>query len=193
MRNIMLAVVVVTAVTVVGCAGLQRAQDDYKVGASTPLVEGEISPHAAAVSLVEPLKPFIPAPLQPFAGIIVTALAGFGTWRRGRKLRKGQTVSGNPITGTLGAKVGIESIVQTLATIAAGIFQVGAGGSAWKRVWKTALVIIGTGTIGALSNATVAEFITSNPQIVTAFTAIASVIAGIEKKLQTVLPVKPIE
>lgn len=188
-------IIIALALTVglIGCAVAQQAVEDYNVGKSTPLVAGEISAIDAAEALIAPIKPFIPAPLQPFAGFLAIALGSFGSWRRGRRIRKGKGTTANPISGPLGARIGLEGIVQTAASIFAGVMQVGASGSGWKRAWKTALVVITTGTIGALTMPAVGEFIVANPQVAVIFTGIASAVAAIEKKLQTVIPIQPTE
>ena len=178
----------------IGCAAVQQGKADYDLGKDTPLAQDELSPRDAAQRIVEPLTPFLPAPLQPLAGIAVTLLAGIGTWQRGRKLRKGQVLSSNPVTGHWGAKLGLESVIQHGASLLQGLYEVGPEGSGIRRGWKT---LVST-SLALLSAALILPqaraFIMGHPDIVGLVTLLSSGFAGVEKELSKVLPVvKPPE
>ncbi len=171
----------------VGCAALKLVKSDYDTGKATPLAEGELSPVDAANGIVAPVIPFLPEPLKPVAGIAVVVLTAIGTWRRGRKIRQGQPTSANPITGNFGAKVGLEAIVQNIANISQGAFEVGPEGSGLRRAWKVLL----TGAVAAVSIPAVQEAIAQHPTQMGTALAVVAGLAALEKELSKVLPVKP--
>lgn len=183
----------IVALLVGGCAALKQAKVDYDVGKTAPLAENEISPRAAADALVEPIKPFLPTPLQPLAGVAVTILAAIGAWRRGRRIRLAQVTTTSPITGPVGNAVGLETVVQHATTIIRGATEVGPEGSGLRRGWKVLLALIAGAAAASTGIPAVREFIMSHPDAFGAFALIVSSLAGVEKEVSKVLPVKPSE
>ena len=117
------------------------------------------------------------------------ALALLGTFRRGRRIRKGLPTSVNPITGTLGAKIGVEAGIQGLSTLATGIFDVGAPGSGLKRGWKVLVAAAIPGLL--LMVPAVKDLIAQNAEVLAGYMGIVTaLVLGIEKELKRVLPVK---
>jgi hypothetical protein len=122
-----------------GCAFFRQAADDYKTGRDTPLAAGEISPgqKAAALTTTASAIPYV----NMATPVLMFGLPVLFTWLRGRRIRKENLPQNeNPITGRVGLKIGAEAIVQHLANVAAGMFEVGPNGSSLKRGWKTALL-----------------------------------------------------
>jgi len=136
-KNIFLLFAVVFLIT--GCAFFKQAAEDYKTGRDVPLAAGEISPaqKAAAISTTASAIPYV----NMAAPVLMVGLPFVFTWLRGRRIRKESLpVNANPITGAFGKSLGVEAVVQNLANVAAGMFEVGPNGSALKRGWKTALL-----------------------------------------------------
>lgn len=183
-----------------GCAFLEQAKQDYQLGANTPYAEGEITAQersrvlAGTVSAIPYVN--LSSPVVLLAGPYLFA------WLRGRRIRK-QTLPAhpNPITGAIGKNLGIESIVQHLANVAAGLFEVGPNGSELKRGWKGALLtavglvlapeaghIISTYLIPALQNNPpewLAQLFNGS-----ALMAVVGILAAAEKWLSKVQPVE---
>lgn len=181
--------VLVAALLVGGCAALKQAKTDYDVGKSAPIADGELSPRAAADALIEPIKPFLPTPLQPLAGVAVTVLAAIGAWRRGRRIRLNQPASSNPITGSWGARIGLETLVQHVGTAAQGLYEVGPENSGLRRIWK----VLVSAVLVILALPPVQTFALAHPGEVGGLMSALAVVAGLEKELSRVLPVKPPE
>ena len=174
-------------VTLVGCAAFQQAKADYDVGKVTPMAEGEVSPSQAAHSLIDPIKDFLPTPVQPVAGVAVILLTVLGTWNRGRRIRKQLVSTPNPITGFWGQKVGLEAVVQQIASVAHGLFEVGPENSGLRRAWKIAI----SGLLAVAVLPPVQTFATTHPALLTEFLAALAAIGGLEKELSKVLPTAP--
>lgn len=188
MRQI--AGVVAVVFLVAGCAALNQAREDYARGKETPLAPNEIAPEEAAHKIVDPVAPFIPEPFRnPVAAGALSLLTIVGTWQRGRRERKGQPVSVNPITGPWGNSLGLEFILQNVINVVRGASEVGAEGSGARRAWKVGLSLVGGATVASLGIPAVKEFITQNPQAFLEFGAIVAALAGVEKELSKVLPV----
>ena len=177
------------ALVCTGCAVFKQAKADYDTGKTTALAAGELSPRSAAEGLVEPIKPFLPTPLQPLAGFAVTALAIFGTWKRGKRIRLEQPVSTNPIVGSWGQKLGLESVVQNVVTATRGAFEVGPEGSGVRRAWKVGVSVILALVAGVLVIPGAQTVVLSHPEITGTLTLLTSLIAGLEKEFSKVLPV----
>lgn len=186
MRQFVLILATVFLLT--GCAATKAAVEDYKTGATVPLETGEISPRESVQPIVESISG-IPI-IGGYAPIIGALLAAIATWRRGRRIRKGKPTSENPITGWVGSKAGLETIVQSLANIVTGIFEVGKDGSWVKRAWKVGLsTVLSIGT-AAVTIPAVRDAIAGNPSIVIAVSGLAAVLGGLEKAFSSVLPVE---
>ena len=166
-------------VMVGGCAVLKQAKSDYSVGESTPVAVGETSPSDVATSIVQPVVPFIPVPLQPLAGIATLAVTAFLTWKRGRTIRLGKTPTLAPETNW------IAGTLTAVGDVFKGIYEVGPDGSALKRTWKTAISTV-IGLVGVAVTVPAAKaFILGHPDIVGLLTVVSSTLAGIEKELST--------
>lgn len=178
--------------TVAGCAWIQQAGKDVSVGKTAPLAEGEVSVGEAAHTLIDPIVPYLPEPVKPVAGVLVSLLALVGAWRRGRKIRLQQPASANPITGNWGKNIGVEKIVQVVTTAIRGATEVGPEGSGWRRAWKTILAG-GTAAIGlAATFPGFRELVTSNPTEFGTFVSLAALLGALEKEVSKVLPVKEV-
>ena len=123
---------------VTGCAAFRQAGSDKSLSDQTPLSAGETSPQERANKIAGAL-----ASLPYGAGVVAVPVAGwalgwFFSWRRGRKLRLQKGVfSEKPLTGEVGKTSGLEALVQHVADVRAGAFEVGPDGSGLKRMWKT--------------------------------------------------------
>lgn len=172
----------------VGCAAVQQAKEDYQVGVSAPVAEGEKTPEQAANELVAVIEQV------PYAGVaapfLYPVLVGFARYQRGRRIRLQQPASVNPIWGNWGQKVGLEGITQLFANVSTAALEVGPDGSGFKRGWKMAAIVSLTLGAGVLAIPAVKEFVIANPQIAAGFTLITGVLAGLEKELSKVLPVR---
>ena len=104
-----------------GCAAIKQGKADYEVGKSV-LAEAETSGIAEANKLIEPVLPYLPEPIKPFAGTIAGALGFIITWRAGRKVRKGQPATA-PFIGFAGQKIGAEFLLQQAVTVVVGVFH----------------------------------------------------------------------
>jgi len=188
----------IIALFMVGCASLKQAKSDAQIGYTAPLSQGEIAPldqakpiaATATGALVSALP--IAAPFSmPIQGAIASAVGLFFAWQRGRSIRKGQPVSSNPVTGFLGNTVGIEGLIQNLANIVTGAFHTGPNETPLGHAWQVFLsAALGIGT-SALAFPQVQQFVMANPGITAGVAGLASVFAGLQKSLGTVLPVNP--
>lgn len=122
-----------------GCAFFKQAASDYQLGRDTPLASGEVSPNQKTAVLAGTVSSI---PYVNLATPLISLGAPFlFAWLRGRRLRaENLPTNEKPVTGNLGLAVGAEAIVQHLANVAAGLFEVGPNGSALKRGWKTAVL-----------------------------------------------------
>jgi len=181
-----LAGLAVTVMFLGGCSLLK----DYQTGRDTPLEAGELSPAAAAQPIAGTVGTFYPPATAP----ILALLTAFGTWRRGRRIRKELPVSANPITGTWGNQLGLESVVQNVSSMVTGLFEVGPAGSGLRRGWK---VVLATGIASlalplAFQVPWVANLVaTHSGALVGILGVLTALVAGAEKELSKVLPVKP--
>lgn len=177
-----------------GCA---QMREDYQRGKDTPYTEGETTVEQQTGALANTVSgiPYanVSAPLIMFVGPYIFA------WLRGRRLRKKTlTIHPDPITGTFGQTIGAETLIQHVANVAAGLFEVGPSGSSLKRGWKMAL-ISGLGIAFApyaqdmISNTILPILQTSPPTWLPAFalTGTIAAFAAAEKWLSKVQPVAP--
>jgi hypothetical protein len=184
-----LSIILGVALLFVGCSTMKQAHEDYVIGATTPLAPGEVSPQQSAQTIVSTVSA-IPV-VGGFAPLLGGALAAVATLVRGRKIRKGGATSVSPITGYLGGKVGLEGIVQSIANIATGLFEVGAENSPLKRAWKVGLsVLLSVGT-ASLAIPAVRDLVVAHPEYALGIGGIAALFGGLEKALSQVLPVTP--
>lgn len=169
-----------------GCAFFRQAGEDYRLNRETPIQPGEISPQQQSATLVNTLSgiPYVNLAM-PVVAILGPVIFG---WLRGRRLRKNTMPSNSkPITGTLGENTGIETLVQGIANITAGLFDVGSDGSGFRRFWK----------ITALSLPVIhwgVGYLTANPPSWLDSGILASsvgALAFIEKQLSKVQPDAP--
>lgn len=173
----------------VGCANIKQAAEDYKVGRSTELVNGEVAPKEQAKQISNAVG-VLPI---PYADKVATVLGGlltfFFTWQRGRRIRAGQPPSTNPATGFLGNAMGLEVLVQNVSTAVVGAFEVGKDQSPLKRAWKvglsTALAITGF----AVTMPTFQAFVLSNPDVVAGIVGLSSFFGALEKQVSAIKPV----
>lgn len=185
MKKIM--VLVVLMMFFAGCAFIKGNVKDYNTGKSTPLIEGEKSPKDTAQEIVDLVKG-IPV-VGNYSGFLLPVIAGFLTWRRGRRIRLGRGIETN-ITGTLGTAIGVgkvnlENVVKIATDTVHGAFEIGADGSAVKRTWKVWLSLILAGVSGALFIPGVKEFLVENIKSVTTISFLAGLFGGVEKKIQS--------
>lgn len=185
MRKILILGFAVIALT--GCAFLQQAKDDYRLGKDTPIAEGEASPNDQAQNIGQILA------VLPGGGAVaptaVTILTGLFAYLRGRRIRKGIPASSNPATGFLGNAAGIEALVQSLSNVIAGAFEVGSDSSPIKRAWKVGLSsLLGLGTL-AVTVPSFQTFILAHPDVAVGASGLAALFGGLEKALSTVKPV----
>lgn len=181
--------VLVSLVTLVGCAQIEQARKDVEIGATTPLEEGEVAPQQQAHE-VGGILSAIPV-VGPFASVLAPVLGTFFLWNRGRRIRKEKPHSTNPITGFFGNKIGLESFVQHLSNIFAGLYEVGPDGSVIKRGWKVGLSTLGSIAAAALTIPDVQALVIAHPEYVAALTAVSGFLGGIEKETSKVLPLVP--
>ena len=118
--GVMLGLVLVFGLA--GCAAIGVAKKDVDTGKQV-LAEQGSSGSVEAHKLVDPILPFVPDPLKPFAGPLLSLLGVAITWNVGRRARKGQTPTA-PFTGFAGQKVGIEFLLQQIVTVAVGAFRI---------------------------------------------------------------------
>lgn len=135
------------AIGLIGCGLAKQAGEDYKTGKETPYAQGEVTAADQSKTLANTVSgiPYVnlSTPLILLAGPYIF------TWLRGRRLRKQKMEPNpNPITGKIGQAVGAESVIQHLADIAAGLFDVGHPDGLLKPGWKGAL-LAGFGTLVA--------------------------------------------
>ena len=185
MKNVMVLVLALSLLS--GCAWVKQAVSDYKTGKEAPVEEGEKSPaeQAGEISNIVSNLPFV----GPYAPMLSTALIGFFTWRRGKRIRSGMPVNTKPATGFLGNKVGAELLVQTLSDVFKGFFEIGKDNSPLKRGWKVFLSsALGIGTL-AVSVPSVADVVVAHPEIAAGIAGISGLFAGLEKALSAIQPV----
>lgn len=191
MKRLTIAILISGLLFTAGCAA---AYDDKKLSDSTPLAQGERSPYERGISVAQPL-----AGLPYGAGIVAVPIVGTAigwllSWRRGRRIRLAQAPSVHPITGTIGKTTGIEGLIQHLADLRAGLFEVGPEGSGLKRSWKMALIgTLATSIAPSLIPLVhgVATQITANPPEWLNGVPLVLAISGLgylEKQLSKVLP-----
>ena len=170
-----------------GCAFIKQGVKDYQTGKTTPITEGEQSPKGQAQQIIDLVKN-VPI-VGNYTGVLLPILVGFLTWKRGKKIRT-EKIGENPIAGTLGVKVGIgnlnlENLIKLVTDTIHGAFEVGADGSAIKRVWKVWLSIILASASGALFIPGVKEFLLANGKSVVIISFFAGLFGGLEKKIQS--------
>lgn len=138
MKNYFLFLIL-AVLLVSGCSFFKQAQSDYQLSKNTPYAEGEVTIEQKTQVLTGTISAI------PYANL-ATPLLALGapfilSWLRGRRLRyENMPINEKPITGSIGRAVGLEAIVQHLANVAAGLFEVGANGSSLKRGWKVTLL-----------------------------------------------------
>lgn len=194
MRNII--VIGMIALSLVSCASIKTAKDDIQTGYTTPLADGEVSPQeqarpiaSAATGAITTVVPVT----MPFATPINEAIAGalglFFAWQRGRSIRKQQPVSSNPITGYIGNKTGLESIIQNISTVASGITEVFKEGSTAQHAWQGVL----TGLTGLAGTAFLIPGVRQTLIFHPEFAAYVGIASGFFNGLQQALTqVKPV-
>lgn len=197
MKKLFLFAFLATALT--GCAFFDQAKQDYQLHKETPYAADETTPQQKTQILAGTVSSIPYANLS--APLILLAGPYFFGWLRGRRIRR-ETLAEHPhpITGSIGQTVGLEAIVQHLATVAAGLFEVGANGTAFKRGWKITLLtalgaIVAPGAEHVISE--IIPVLQSNPPawLANLFNGgiLALVIGGLaaaEKWLSKVQPVK---
>lgn len=179
-----------------GCASLKQAKNDAQVGYTAPLAPGEVTPLEQATpiaatatgALVTALP--IAAPFSiPIQGAIASAIGLFLAWQRGRSIRKNQPISTNPITGFLGNSTGLESAIQSVATVASGITEFFKEGSSAQHAWQGII----TGAVGVLGTALavpqVGAIVSAHPEIYAWVGGIAGAANAIQQALTQIKPV----
>lgn len=180
-----------------GCASIKQAKDDIKTGYTAPVAVGEVTPLEAAQPIAQAatgaLTTAIPitAPFSmPIQGAIASAVGLFFAWQRGRAIRKNQPISANPVTGFLGNQMGLESVLQSLATVTSGITEVFREGSSAQHVWQGVL----TGLLGLggtmLAIPAVHAAVIANPTIALLVGGLSGLANGIQQSLTKILPVQ---
>ena len=178
-----------------GCAFFKQAGEDYHRGKVTPLAEGEISPQQKAAALATSASAI---PYVNVAAPLVLLGGGFiFTWLRGRKLRKENLpMNEKPITGNFGKATGVEAVVQHLANVAAGLFEVGPSGSAIKRGWQVTLLAGLAAAIFPVVNDTIIQHVIANPPSwmpAIGVSVLSGISAAVVRWLAKVEPLKPKE
>ena len=183
--------VLALAVTVLGgCAAAKQVYRDYQMGRKAPLSDGERSPKDVARVYAELVGAINPAAGKGVLGVLTVFL----TFRRGRRLRKQLPTSDTPFTGFFGNLTGFEKVVQYLADVRSGLFDVGARNSAKKRGWKMAVLLgvaaLGTPLITAIPF--VKDLLVSHGSLTGGIgVTLAVLAASIEKTVSKVLPLAP--
>lgn len=171
MKKTLFALTLVLAVA--GCAYLRIAKQDYDLGKTTPLAENEIAPVDAAKHDAEPVKSL---PYGNLAYPVIAAVLGaWYTKRRGTRIRLGKQPK--PVNA---------SMLQPVADIFKGLFEIGPDNSALKRGWK---VILAAGAGVAATALTVPQFqafLADHPQAGAVLVGVAAGLAAIEKELSKV-------
>lgn len=158
MGKLPILVVLAIAMTAVGCAAAKQAKVDYEVGATLPPREGEKMPEDQAKEITD-LVAVVSPQAAAVLGLLLTAIF---RWKRGRAERKGKGYSKNgPITGHLGASLGLESLVQAASTLRAAVFDIGGPNQTVLRsVWTAALIGGAAFGIASLTKSDVIGWIT---------------------------------
>lgn len=172
-----------------GCASLKQAKTDVQTGYTAPLAVGEISPIDQAQPIAQVVTAAVPFSM-PFQGAIAGAIGLFFAWQRGRSIRKNQVPSTNPITGFLGNQTGLESVLQSVATVMSGVTEFFKEGSSAQHAWQGIL----TGLVGvagaALAVPQVGAVVSSHPEIYAWVAGIAGAANALQQALTQVKPVQ---
>jgi len=172
-----------------GCSFIKGQISDYNLGRKSPLSAGELSPKDVAQPYGDLVGTINPAAGKAVSGILVFFL----TLRRGRRIRKNLPVSDNPFTGFLGSITGIESVVQQIANVRSGLFDVGPNGSPIKRGWKMSVILLLAAVVTPLVSGipAVSGFLATHGSLAIGVTGVlAVIIASFEKAISKALPVK---
>jgi hypothetical protein len=182
-------IIIVCVFLFVGCAQLREATEDFKVGKSAELVNGEVSPKDSAKQISNAVG-VLPIPYADKAAAVLGGLLTFFfTWQRGRRIRAGQPPSTNPATGFLGNAMGLEGLVQNLSSAVVGAFEVGKDQSSLKRAWKVGLSIALSVAGFAVAVPDVQAFVLARPDVTAGIVALASFFGALEKKVSAIKPV----
>ena len=181
-----------------GCAAFKQAKSDVEVGYTAPLAEGEITPleqaQPIAATATGALITAVPiaAPFSiPIEGAIASVVGIFFAWQRGRSIRKNQAPSVNPITGFLGNKSGLESAIQSIATVVAGVTEFFKEGSSAQHAWQGILTGLAGVAGTALAIPQVGAIVSANPEIYAWVGGIAGVANALQQALTQIKPVQP--
>lgn len=187
MKNIYL--ILVLCGMLFGCAAAKQAVSDYQTGATTPLVNGEVSPSAQAAVIGNTVAS-LPIPFAAPIGAAVTFIAGLWfTWQRGSSIRKN---GGAPQATAATVSTTTNGVLQDVASIFSGMFTAASStaptiiGTVWQRIWKTALATLAAGVATASTIPAVGTFLSGHPVYDGIFVAISSGVAGLEKALSNV-------
>lgn len=118
-------------------AGCESLPQDYQAGKSNPEIRQLVQKETQAVTGVMSVIPYANM-AAPVAAILFPYLAF--AWHGHRFRKQNLNASDRPITGAVGQAVRLEAIVQHLADVTAGLFEVGPQGSVLKRGWKMAIL-----------------------------------------------------
>lgn len=177
---------IISAGILAGCSAVQQAKVDYDLGKETPVAADEKAPEEAAKEITD-LVSAIPG-VGPLAPFFAPLLVGIARINRGRRIRKGLPHHPNPITGNLGKNLGVESVVQGLATFRTAMMELGPDDSGLKRAWKMgAASLLAIGTV-ALTIPSFREYVVANPVIAGIVALISAVFGWLDKDLKKVLP-----
>lgn len=194
----LIGLVLLVALAATGCKVAEevaQSRQDYETGKTAEYVDDEVPPAQQAQGLVDTFKalPYV----GPFVPLALPFLVTFFTWKRGRRIRKGLLPSTHPVTGYAGASLKLEPLVQFLADLQAGAFEVGKDGSTLKRFWKVGLAGVLAAVIFSVHG--VREFVTANSETIQELVGRLLLYAGgsvaaitaTEKSLSIVKPVAP--
>ncbi len=183
---------------VAGCASIKQAKNDVEVGYTAPLADGEVTPleqaqpiaATATGALVTALP--IAAPFSiPIQGAIASAAGLFFAWQRGRNIRKNQTPSTSPITGFLGHTTGLESAIQSVATVASGVTELFKENSSAQHAWQGILTGLAGVAGAAVAVPQVGAIVSAHPEIYAWVGGIAGAANALQQALTQIKPIQP--
>lgn len=185
------SVVALLALSLLAGCQLPKMISDIRAGANTPRQEGETGnlPTDWAQVVKDTVGTIFPPAAIPASFL---ALWAFG-FIRGRKLKQGLPVTSRPATGFLGAKAGLEPVIQHLGLVVAGLFAKKRDGTLESGKWVIPLAAgIGAALLPYLLKIDAVFSLAQQwePVLVALVGALTAAIAKAQQPLTDVLPVK---
>jgi hypothetical protein len=195
MRRHLILSVLALSLAVGGCAWVSQQRQDYAAGRAAVAAGEAPDPTVHAKSVIEQVKPFLPAPLQPVAGGLAGVIGAVGFITIGRKRRLGQPTSDKNALGWIGnvgfKGINLESLLQIAADLRAGLMEWGSDGSPVKRFVKIGVSVALAVIAAAFMVPGFAQALAGNEVLVTTVGGLAALIGALDKKLGEIKVVKP--